>query len=114
MKTLFQFILYLSLFISAFGFAFNVKPTASILLKTKLAQLTTPSTQFKTISSNSYPFQLNAAATAAATTDSNNSVEPEAKKSPLGNLWNEQTKLAFYLGVWYLGNVYCKKLFFKN
>lgn len=32
----------------------------------------------------------------------------ESKKSPLDLIWNESTKLWIYLGVWYLGNIYCE------
>jgi hypothetical protein len=32
----------------------------------------------------------------------------EPKKSFIDLIWNENTKLSFYLAVWYLGNVYCK------
>ena len=33
---------------------------------------------------------------------------PAAKKSLFQTIWNENTKLTFYLAVWYLGNIYCK------
>jgi hypothetical protein len=26
----------------------------------------------------------------------------------ISKIWNENTKLGFYLAVWYLGNIYCK------
>lgn len=29
-------------------------------------------------------------------------------KGLFGSIWNENTKLAFNLAVWYLGNIYCK------
>ncbi len=31
-------------------------------------------------------------------------------KSLISYIWNENTKLMFYLAVWYLGNIYCKSL----
>lgn len=40
-----------------------------------------------------------------------NSASPAAKtesKGLLSSIWNENTKLTFYLAVWYLGNIYCK------
>lgn len=32
----------------------------------------------------------------------------ETKPSLLASIWNENTKLSFYLLVWYMGNIYCK------
>lgn len=39
-------------------------------------------------------------------------VQPKASKAPslLDSVWNENTKLVAYLGVWYMGNIYCKPL----
>lgn len=31
------------------------------------------------------------------------------EKKHLGSIWNDNTKLAFNLAVWYLGNIYCKQ-----
>ena len=49
------------------------------------------------------------AAAAAASPEA--SVEVVAKAAPsskglMDTIWNEQTKLGFYLAVWYLGNIY--------
>lgn len=33
---------------------------------------------------------------------------PGKEKGLLGSVWNDNTKLAFNLAVWYLGNIYCK------
>lgn len=35
-------------------------------------------------------------------------VAAEESKGPLSFIWNENTKIFFYLGVWYLGNIYCE------
>jgi len=34
----------------------------------------------------------------------------EAKKTFTDTIWNEKTKIIFYLTVWYMGNIYCKQV----
>jgi hypothetical protein len=36
---------------------------------------------------------------------------PAPKKGLFDSIWNENTKLTFYLAVWYLGNIYCKYIY---
>lgn len=36
------------------------------------------------------------------------SIVASEKKSIVDIVWNKDTKLAIYLAIWYLGNIYCK------
>lgn len=42
------------------------------------------------------------------TTNDASIVAAGEKKSLIDMVWNENTKIWVYLGVWYLGNIYCK------
>ena len=42
------------------------------------------------------------------TTNDVSIVSAGEKKSLIDTVWNENTKIWVYLGVWYLGNIYCK------
>jgi len=55
--------------------------------------------------------QASVTMSAAAAASPEASVEVVAKAAPsskglMDTIWNEQTKLGFYLAVWYLGNIY--------
>lgn len=51
------------------------------------------------VGKNDFSFRLQSVSGGAA---------PAKKEGLLEKVWNEDTKLAAYVGIWYLGNIYCE------
>lgn len=71
---------------------------------TRLTKESRISTQLLSASEGSSELIAAASASSSATTDKSGG----GSGGLFGAIWNENTKLSFYLIVWYLGNVYCK------
>ena len=92
-----RFVIFCLLAVCTIGSAFSLKQRVSVSSPIARSQnLIQPrqTTVLKTI----------------ATTTSEPEVVASGKEGFLSKFWTEEVKLSVYLAVWYLGNIYCKKI----